>query len=102
MRTSAPQIVCPSALVQGNLSALERQVDDAILRKAELVTIDLNAVESAESAGLEWLLTAQSRLAAQGIHLVLRRLSPMMTDVLVATRLDTRFQIELAQEAVHA
>ena len=89
----AHKIVAPSSLNQGNLAAMERQVDQALLRKPEAVWVELSAVQSVESAGLEWILMAQSRLAIQGIQLILRNPSPIMADILIATRLDSRFMV---------
>ena len=91
----SPHIVCPAALSQANLAPLERQVDQAVLRKPECVCIDLSGVQAAESTGLEWLISTQSRLATTGIRMVLNAPSPLMVDVLAATRLDHRFQVEL-------
>jgi anti-anti-sigma factor len=97
----SPQIACPSALSQSHLQDLERQIDQAILRKPESVCIDLSAVDTADSAGLEWLITTQSRLAASGIHMIIRHPSAMLCDVLAATRLDHRFQVEKESEGLN-
>lgn len=97
------QLSCPPTLAQASLAAMERQVDEALLAKPESVWVDLAAVQAVESAGLEWLIVVQSRLAAQGIQLVLKRPSKLMSDVLIATRLDSRFRIDSPeQEASHA
>jgi anti-anti-sigma factor len=76
------------------LTMLERQLDDAIARRATSVDLVLTSVQVIDSAGLIWLLSAKSRLDVAGIGFKLVEPSAIVADILVATRLDTRFTIE--------
>ncbi len=94
----------PQHITQAALAALDAQVAEAILRKAERFGISLAHVQSIDSAGLNWLLSAQTRLAAQGIQMVLHDPSPVCRDIFIATRLEQRFKIVASgnQELRHA
>jgi anti-anti-sigma factor len=85
------QITPPQQITQRTLTLLERQVDDAIARRASAVEILLGAVQVFDSAGLNWLVNARSRLDVAGIPLKLIDPSPLIHDVFIATRLDSRF-----------
>ena len=86
-------ITPPQNLVQPALAALEHQVDQAMLTRAETVAVDLSGLQSIDSAALNWMLAAQNRLAGQAIQMVLVEPSAVCVDVLIATRLEHRFKI---------
>ena len=83
----------PAHLAQGSLASLDRQVDQAIVAKTEVVGLEMSGVQTLDSAALNWLLTVQNRLAAQGIQMQLQHPSILCSDIFVATRLDHRFKI---------
>ena len=87
-------IMVAQQIVQRTLPALERRLDEVIVSKPEAIDLVLSAVQIIDSAGLTWLLSMQARLETLGIRLRLVDPSPIMSDVLLATRLDARFTIE--------
>ena len=89
-------------VVQRTLPALERRLDEAIVSKPEAIDLVISAVQIVDSAGLNWLLSMQARLETLGIRLRLVDPSPIMSDVLLATRLDTRFTVESTAETAGA
>ena len=88
-------ISAPQQIVQRTISVLERKLDDAIITKPAAIDLVLSAVQIVDSGGLNWLLGAQSRLETLGIRLRLVDPSAIMADVLLATRLDSRFTVEV-------
>ena len=92
MPTSA--ISVPQQLLQRTLPTLERRVDDAIAGKPPFVDLDMSPVQIIDSVSLNWLLALQARLELLGSRLRILDPSPVMADVLLATRLDTRLTIE--------
>ena len=92
MQSSA--IVAAQQMVQRTLPALERRVDDVIAAKPPFVDIDVSHVQIIDSIGLNWLLSLNARLETLGSKLRLLDPSPVMADVLLATRLDTRLTVE--------
>jgi anti-anti-sigma factor len=86
------QIALPQQVTVKTLPLLERQVDDAIARRACLEML-CAAVQIVDSAGLNWLLSARARMEVAGLGMKLMDLSAVMADVFLATRLDSRFTI---------
>ena len=82
----------PQQLTAKSATALERQVDEAIVHKPGGITLNLSAVQTVDSAGLNWLLSLQKRLATHAMHLALQDPSPLIQDAFLATRLDSRFR----------
>lgn len=102
----ARTIALPQHVNQSALSNLDRQVDQAMLAKADVVALEMGGVQTMDSHALNWLLAAQTRLAAQGIPMMLSDPSTICQDILLATRLDHRFKVTysnapLAAEAKH-
>ena len=89
-------------VVQRTLPALERQLDEVLAAKPEAIDLVLSAVQVVDSAGLSWLLSMRERLETRGVHMRLVDPSPLMSDVLLATRLDARFTVEITGEAAGA
>jgi anti-anti-sigma regulatory factor len=87
------QLVLPQQITTRTLPLLERQVDDAIGRQVSLEMM-ASAVQIVDSAGLNWLLTARARMEVAGLAVKLVDPSSVMADVLLATRLDSRFVIQ--------
>jgi anti-anti-sigma factor len=81
--------------IQRTLPVLERRVDEAIAGKLGGLDLVMSNVQIIDSAGLNWLLSVQGRLETLGIRLRLLDPSPIMADVLLATRLDSRFTVEV-------
>jgi len=94
----------PQHITQAALAALDLQLAEAMLQKVANLGFNMSQVQSIDSAGLNWLLSAQNRLAQQGIHMVLHDPSPICLDVFVATRLEQRFKLATGtgQELRHA
>src|SRR6185436_16764519 len=88
-------ITAAQQVIQRTLPTLERRVDEAIAEKPEAIDLVLSHVQIIDSASLNWLLSVQARLETLGIRLRLVDPSPIMTDVLSSTRLDSRFTIEV-------
>ena len=89
-------IMAAQQIVQHTLPALERRLDEAIILKPQAIGLVMAAVQIIDSAGLTWLLSMQERLETLGIRMRLVDPSPIMSDVLLATRLDARFTVEFA------
>ena len=88
-------IIASQQIVQRTIPTLERSVDDAIAGKPAVVDVVMSGVLMIDSAGLNWLLLVQSRLEKLGMRMRLLDPSPIMADVLLATRLDSRFTVEV-------
>jgi anti-anti-sigma factor len=88
-------IMAAQQVIQRTLPALERRLDEVIAGKPGVIDLVLSAVQIVDSAGLNWLLSIQSRLETLGIRMRLVDPSPIMADVLLATRLDARFTVEV-------
>lgn len=86
-------IIVPQQIVQRTIPPMELRVDEAIAGKPAVIDMILSNVLLIDSAGLNWLLSVQSRLETMGIHMRLLDPSPIMADVLLVTRLDSRFAI---------
>ena len=91
-------IIASQQIIQRTIPAMERKVDEAITGKPGVVDMVLSAVQIVDSAGLNWLLAVQTRLETTGIRMRLVDPSPIMADVLLATRLDSRFKVEVTGE----
>lgn len=96
---SSVSITAAQQVTQRTLPALERRLDEVLAGKPPVVDLVLAAVQIVDSAGLNWLLSIQSRLETLGIRLRLVDPSPVMADVLLATRLDARFIVEVTGAA---
>jgi anti-anti-sigma factor len=92
---AAVQILLPQQITVKTLPLLERQVDDAIAQRATAVEMLAGGVQIMDSAGLNWLLTARARLEVGGCTLKIVDPSSITMDVFVATRLDSRFVIQV-------
>ena len=95
-------IMAAQQIVQHTLPALERRLDEALVSKPEAIDLVLSAVQIVDSAGLTWLLSMRERLETLGIHMRLMDPSPLMSDVLLATRLEARFTVEFTGAAAGA
>ena len=98
VRNSSPDleghiVPLPEAFNQAALGAIDRQIDTAIASNPETLTIEMSLIQAVDSAALNWLLAVQTRLAGLGIQMVIHNPSALATDVLVATRMEHRFQI---------
>jgi anti-anti-sigma factor len=89
----ALQITLPQQLSVRTIPLLERQLDDAFAKRSQAVELLAAAVQIVDSAGLNWLLTAKTRLDALGSALKIFDPSPILSDAFTATRLDSRFTI---------
>lgn len=87
-------IPLPQQVLQRTLPTLERKVDDAIDTKPDVVDFVTANVQMIDSAGLNWLLGVLGRLDTLKIKMRIIDPSPIMADVLQATRLDSRFAVE--------
>ena len=81
-------------VLQRTLATLERRIDEAVAGKPEAVDLMMSNVQLVDSAALNWLLAIRMRLETMGIQLRIVNPSPVMKDVLLATRLDTRLTVE--------
>ena len=87
-------IMAAQQIVQRTLPALERRLDEAIVSQPQAIDLVMSAVQIIDSAGLTWLMSMQARLETLGIRMRLVDPSPIMSDVLLATRLDAHFTLE--------
>lgn len=90
---NAAVITAPQQISQRTMATLERQVDDAIAQRAAAVHIYLAATQSIDSAGLNWLVNTHNRLTVAEIPLRLVEVPAIISDIFLATRLDTRLTI---------
>jgi anti-anti-sigma factor len=88
-------IIAAQQVIQRTLPALERRLDEILAGKPAVVDVVLSAVQIVDSAGLNWLLSIQGRLETLGVRMRLVDPSPIMADVLLSTRLDARFTVEV-------
>lgn len=91
----AATIAAAQQFIQRTLPTLERRVDESIAEKPEAIDLLLSSVQIVDSAALNWLLSVAGRLETLGIRLRLVDPSPLVGDVLLATRLDSRFTVEV-------
>src|SRR5258708_4729659 len=89
----AVSVAAAQQVVSRTIPLLERKFDDIMAAKPEVVELSLSAVQIVDSAGLNWLISLQARLESLGTRLRLVELSPVMADVLLATRLEARFGV---------
>jgi anti-anti-sigma factor len=89
-------ITAPQQFHARTLNPLDCLIDDAISQHAPLLDFDMAAVRGIDSVALNWLLTTQTRLTASEIALRLINVNPLVEEILVATRLDARFTIQVA------
>jgi anti-anti-sigma factor len=89
-------ITAAQQIVQRTLPTLERRFDEVIAAKPPIIDLVLAAVQIVDSVGLNWMLSMQARLETLGIRMRLVDPSPIMADILLATRLDARFTVEYA------
>ncbi len=83
----------PESFTQASLGTIDRLMDTALAGNPELLNVDLGRISAVDSAALNWLIATQTRLAGLGIQMVLQNPSALITDVLIATRLEHRFQL---------
>ena len=93
------KLAAPQQLNQHTVSAVERQIDEAISQRAPLVELDMSAVQVMDSAALNWLLEIDARLKNSNSGLRLVKLPMLVEDILMATRLDSRLHIQLGDPA---
>ena len=91
----AVSVTAAQQLTQRTLPTLERRVDEAIHEKPEAIDLMMGAVQIVDSVALNWLLSVAGRLETLGIRLRLVDPSAVMSDVLLATRLDSRFTVDV-------
>lgn len=93
VNAGAVTIIAPQQISQRTINGMDRQLDDAITQRVGVVDLNVSATQIVDSAGLNWLLNAQSRLAATNIRLQLVEVPTILQDVLLATRLDSRLTV---------
>lgn len=92
MRTASA--TAAQQIVQRTLATLERRIDELVAEKPDVIDLVLSHVQIIDSAALNWLLSMQARLETLGIRMRLVDPSAVMADVLLSTRLDSRFTVE--------
>ncbi|MGN6368705.1 MAG: STAS domain-containing protein [Phycisphaerae bacterium] len=97
VNAGAVSIVAPQQITQRTLNGIDRQLDDAITQRVGVVQLNVSGTQVIDSAGLNWLLNAQSRLAATQIRLELVEVPAIVQDILVATRLEPRLTVVRAE-----
>ncbi len=97
VNAGAMTIVAPQQISQRTINGIDRQLDDAITQRVGVVELNVAATQIIDSAGLNWLLSAQSRLGATEIRLQLVQVPAIVQDVLTATRLESRLTIVRAE-----
>ncbi len=91
------QVTAPQQLNQQTIGAVERQIDEAISQRAPLVELNMSGVQIVDSAALNWLLDIDTRLKNSNSGLRLVKLTALVEDILLATRLDGRLNIQPAE-----
>jgi anti-anti-sigma factor len=86
-------VIAPQSISQRTLGGLDRLIDDAITQKPDIIDVAMAAVQGVDSTGLGWLISVQERLGGLGIKLRLTDASDLVQDILLATRLETRFSL---------
>jgi hypothetical protein len=86
-------VIAPQFISQRTVGGMDRLIDDAITQKPEVIDIALAAVQGLDSVGLGWLISVQERLAGLSMKLRLTDASDLVLDILLATRLETRFAL---------
>ncbi len=86
-------IAAPQFITQRTLGNLERLMEQAIAEKPDVIDMALGNVQGIDSAGLGWLVGVQERLSGLGMKLRLADPTELIQDILMATRLDTRFAV---------
>jgi len=94
--TQAVPITAPQQIVQRTIPALERRVDEVIAAKPPVIDFVVSSVQIIDSVGLNWLLQVQTRLETLGMKMRILDPSAIVSDVLLATRLDTRFTVTVS------
>jgi anti-anti-sigma factor len=97
VNAGAVTIIAPQQISQRTINGIDRQLDDAITQRVGVVDLNVSATQIIDSAGLNWLLNAQSRLAATNMRLQLVGVPAILQDVLLATRLDSRLTVVAAE-----
>jgi len=87
------RVALAQQVLQRNLATLERRIDEVIAAKPEAVDLVMSNVQLIDSASLNWMLAMRIRLETAGIQLRIVNPSPVMQDVLLATRLDSRLTV---------
>ena len=91
--TQSVAVLAPQQFLQRSIPTLERKIDDAIAGKPAHVDLQLAQVQVVDSATLNWILQVLARLDSMNIRLRMLDPSPVMVDVFLATRLDSRLTI---------
>ena len=97
---SARIVSAPQHMTQTCLPGLDQQIDQALAAKPSAILLDLSTLQAVDSASLNWLLQTLARLATQQVELRIHNPSETCHDVLLATRLDSRFTITTTPEPV--
>jgi anti-anti-sigma factor len=80
-------IAVSQPLVDENLAALRKTVDECLQAGETRLVLDLRDVTAVDSRGLEFFLDARDALTSRGGSLRLVNPGALLTDVLTATRL---------------
>src|SRR4051812_47179927 len=83
----ALQIALAQQISVRTIPLLERQLDDAFAQRASSVELIAGSVQVVDSAGLNWLLNAKTRVEALGASFKINDPSPVLIDAFTATRL---------------
>jgi len=97
---NAKIVSAPQHMTQTCLGSMDQQIEHALTEKASAILMDLSSLQAVDSASLNWLLQTQTRLALLKIELRIHNPSEIAHDVLLATRLDSRFTITTTPENV--
>ncbi len=98
----AVQVAVPPQFGQRTAGLLDAPIDEAIAQRAAGVEINMAGVQSLDSHALNWLLTAQTRLTAANITLRIINPNRLVEDILIATRLDVRLNMQPTEAAANA
>ena len=85
-------LIAPPFLVEAALGSLDHQIVQAMLQKPVALALDCSGIQGVDSAGLNWLLAVQSRLAMQSIAFFVQAPSAILISIFLATRLDQRLK----------
>jgi anti-anti-sigma factor len=91
-------LAVPARLTIENRNAFRRQllawIDDAIARRVDAVTLDLEQTQDLDVSGIALLVAVRQRASLSGLRIILRRPNDSVRQMLIISRMTTLFTVE--------